>query len=125
MKTVYTDGAFDLNAATHVNLYDPSVGVQRIYWSKNIKQGVPFSNASHYNNPRVDELLERAAVTTDAKQRKALFDEFQDIVDRELPVINLLAVDAVTIGKSRVKNHTLSEYGGLDSFASVYLTPGK
>ena len=49
VKTVYTDGAFDLNAATHVNLYDPSVGVQRIYWSKNIKQGVPFSNASHYN----------------------------------------------------------------------------
>jgi len=56
MKTVYTDGAFDLNAATHVNLYDPSVGVQRIYWSKNIKQGVPFSNASHYSNPKVDEL---------------------------------------------------------------------
>jgi len=28
------------------NQFDPTLGVQRIYWSKNFKLGLPFSNAS-------------------------------------------------------------------------------
>ena len=39
---VYTDREFDMTYNGHSNLFDP-FGVQRIYWSKNFKKGVPFS----------------------------------------------------------------------------------
>ena len=44
-KRIYTDREFDFTYNGHSNLFDPTVGVQRIYWSKNFKKGVPFSNA--------------------------------------------------------------------------------
>ena len=81
-KRVYTDREFDCTYNGHSNLFDPTVGVQRIYWSKNFKKGVPFSNGSNYNNPKVDALLEGAAVENDPVKRKAMFVEFQKIYRR-------------------------------------------
>ena len=48
VKAVYTDRAFDMTLESLVNAFDPTVGVQRVYWSKNFRIGLPFSNASHY-----------------------------------------------------------------------------
>ena len=58
VKRIYTDRDFEITFNGHSNLFDPTVGVQRRYWSKNFKKGVPFSNASHDDNPKVDALLE-------------------------------------------------------------------
>lgn len=38
---------------------DPAIGVQRFYWSKNVKPGVALSNSTHYSNPEVDKLPKR------------------------------------------------------------------
>ena len=51
LKRIYTDRDFDMCCTGFSNIYDPSVGVQRVYWSKNIIKGVPFSNTSYYRNP--------------------------------------------------------------------------
>jgi peptide/nickel transport system substrate-binding protein len=64
-KRIYTDREFDFTYNGHSNLFDPTVGVQRIYWSKNFKKGVPFSNASNYNNPKV----RRAARSRRSRER--------------------------------------------------------
>ena len=53
-----TDRDFDFNFGGMSNTFDPTVGVQRLYWSKNFKRGLPFSNGSGYSNPEVDQLLE-------------------------------------------------------------------
>lgn len=42
LKTVYTDRAFDLVVESLSNTFDPSLGIQRAYWSKNFKIGLPF-----------------------------------------------------------------------------------
>ena len=63
---------------------DPTVGCSRLYWSKNYQEGVPFSNGSNYSNPKVDALLEGAAVEIDPAKRKAMFFEFQKIVAQEI-----------------------------------------
>ncbi|WZB62854.1 hypothetical protein WJ970_05985 [Achromobacter xylosoxidans] len=55
---VYTDRAFDITLENLTNTFDPTIGVQRVFWSRNFKIGLPFSNASHYQNPEVDRLLE-------------------------------------------------------------------
>jgi peptide/nickel transport system substrate-binding protein len=54
VKKAYTDRAFDITLEALANAFDPTVGVQRVFWSKNFKVGLPFSNAAHYSNPEVD-----------------------------------------------------------------------
>lgn len=92
VKRVYTDRAFDFTLNGMSNLFDPTVGVQRLYWSKNFQPGVPFSNGSHYSNPVVDQLLEAAAVETDEKKRYDLFSQFQRQVVADLPDLGVITL---------------------------------
>ncbi|WP_252719795.1 hypothetical protein, partial [Acinetobacter baumannii] len=69
---------------------DPTLGVQRLYWSKNIKRGVPFSNAAHYRSDVVDRALESAAREIDPQKRAAFFHQFQRTVVADLPAIDIL-----------------------------------
>ena len=120
-KRVYTDREFDFTYNGHSNLFDPTVGVQRIYWSKNFKKGVPFSNASNYNNPRVDALLEGAAVENDPVKRKAMFMEFQKIVAEELPDISLYSPLYLTIKNKRVREDSPTADGVEGNMSRVWL----
>ncbi|MFX7209388.1 hypothetical protein ABTI39_19965, partial [Acinetobacter baumannii] len=88
-KRTYTNRDFDFMSNGMSHSFDPTVGVQRLYWSKNFKPGVPFSNGSGYSNPEVDRLLEAAAVESDPAKRRELFYAFQVIVATDLPDINL------------------------------------
>jgi peptide/nickel transport system substrate-binding protein len=86
------------------NFYDPAVGIQRLYWSKNFKPGVPFTNGSRYANPEVDRLLEAAAVEADPEKRRKLFDNFQNVVVEDLPTLDLVTPSVITVYGRRVKN---------------------
>jgi peptide/nickel transport system substrate-binding protein len=97
--------------------------VQRLYWSKNFIKGVPFSNGTHYQNPRVDQLLEDAAVENDPARRVQLFKEFQQIVAREVPDLNLYQPEFITIANQRVHDHSLTADGVESNLADVYLQP--
>jgi peptide/nickel transport system substrate-binding protein len=120
-KRVYTDRDFDMCSTPFSNIYDPSVGVQRVYWSKNIIKGVPFSNTSYYRNARVDELLEAAAIETDAAKRHAEFQEFQHIVMQDAPDINIGVPRWVTIYNKRVQGHSVAADGIEGSLAYTYI----
>ncbi|MGY2047869.1 ABC transporter substrate-binding protein [Methylobacterium sp. JK268] len=120
-KRTYTDRAFDFMSNGMSHSFDPTVGVQRLYWSKNFKPGVPFSNGSGYANPEVDRLLEAAAVEADPARRRALFRDFQMIVARDLPDINLVTGANLTILNRRVANHPTTIDGPSDGFADVWL----
>ncbi|PTQ99088.1 peptide/nickel transport system substrate-binding protein [Paraburkholderia sp. GV068] len=122
LKRVYADRQFDFTSIGVNTLFDPSVGVQRLYWSKNIRPGVPFSNAPHYSNADVDRLLESASVETDEGKRVALYQEFQQIVYRDLPILNLVAPRMITLANRRVRNHTVSAQGLEGNLADVFLS---
>lgn len=121
VRTVYTDRTFDISVENILNAFDPTVGVQRAYWSKNFKPGVPFSNGSHYVNPDVDRLLEAAATENDASKRKEYFYEFQKITYEELPIINLIGIEFTTIYNKKVKGHDVTIDGVSANFANVYI----
>jgi peptide/nickel transport system substrate-binding protein len=121
LKRVYSDRQFDFTSIGVNTLFDPSVGVQRLYWSKNIRPGVPFSNAPHYSNPDVDRLLEAASVEVDESKRLALYTQFQQIVYRDLPILPIVAPRMVTLANRRVKDHTVTAQGLEGNLASVYL----
>jgi peptide/nickel transport system substrate-binding protein len=121
VKRIYTEQSYDLAINGTSNLFDPTVGSQRLYWSKNIRQGVPFSNGTFYDNPVVDKLLEDAAVEIDPARRVALFKEFQRIVGVEVPDLNLLSPTYFTIYNRRVHDHSLTGDGVEANFADVYI----
>ena len=114
LTRVYKERGFDLNVNGLGRLFDPTVGVQRIYWSDAIRNPIPWVNASHYDNPKVDELFRAAGIETDPGKRAAQFKEIQQIVGRDLPVLPLVSVPSLQVHQKRV--HRLSN--------SVDLTAG-
>lgn len=100
---VYTERDFDVEVEQLNNGYDPTDGVQRGYWSKAFKPGVPWSNAAHYKNTRVDEIFEAAAREPDFEKRKALYFEAQDIVYAELPSVGVASSSSFTVYNARLQ----------------------
>ncbi len=121
IKRIYSDRDFDFTTSRMNNMFDPTVGVQRVFWSKNFRRGVPFSNGSHYQNPEVDRLLEAAAVEPDPVKRFRYFEDFQSIIARELPDLTILAPDQITICNSKVIDHTVTADGISANLADVYI----
>lgn len=102
IRSVYTNRDFDITVSGVSTMFDPTVGLQRIYYSKNFNQNIPFSNANHYQNPKVDELLAAAAIESDRAKRADLFKKFQAIVIQEIPSIALAQGHDVTIFNKRI-----------------------
>jgi len=100
-------------------------GAQRLYWSKNIKIGLPFSNGAHYSNPEVDKLLEAAAIETDEKKRRELLFKFQEIIAQELPIINLIAPPTIVVAKKSVQNYAPGAEGLSGNFADAWVDPAR
>lgn len=122
VQKVYTERAFDLDVQTLVNGYDPTDGIQRAYWSKNIKEGLPWSNQTHYVDEEVDEIFEQAAVEPNEAKRRDLYVRLQQILYRDLPALNLAEVKALLVYNSKVKEPINDATGNLGNFADAYLT---
>ena len=122
INRIYTRGDFDTCMTGSGAGRDPAIGVQRYYWSKNIKTGVAFSNGPHYRNPEVDRILETAQVERDPVKRRKLYADFQHIVMTDLPYLPLFWTHAY-IGANRRVTGLLTTLSGLNSnFADVKLT---
>ena len=105
INRVYKERGFDLGVNGLGRLFDPTVGVQRFYWSDGIKNPLPFVNGPHYNNPQVDDLFRAAAIETDEAKRAKLFKDIQAIVGKDLPTLPLVTVpSALQVYQKRVHN---------------------
>jgi peptide/nickel transport system substrate-binding protein len=123
LKTVYTDRAFDIVVESLSNTFDPSLGVQRAYWSKNFKIGLPFSNTSNYSNPEVDKVLEAAAVEPDAEKRKALWFQFQHLIHDDVASVDLVAAGSQIVANKKVKAFVDGAQGLNNDFGQIWLDP--
>ncbi|MDK3073524.1 ABC transporter substrate-binding protein [Sedimentitalea sp. JM2-8] len=94
---------FDLSWDSVYNWGDPVIGVHRTYSSDNIGKGV-WSNTQGYSNARVDELMELAGRENDPEKRKALYNEFQEIIANEVPLYPVNALPYHTIYSDKVGN---------------------
>nr|WP_256977864.1 ABC transporter substrate-binding protein [Bordetella genomosp. 10] len=111
-------GDFDMTMDTVYNWGDPVIGVARTYLSTNIKP-IIWTNTQAYANPKVDELLNAAAVETDIAKRKQLYAEFQKIVTGDLPILFLSNVPYRTVTSKRVQNVPTSIWGPLSPLDEV------
>jgi len=122
VRRVYTQRDFDFTNNMMNNTPDPTSGVQRLYWSKNFKPGVPFSNGSGYSNPEMDRLLETAMTELNSAKRQKLWHDIQRLSMTDLPDIPLVGLQRVTIYNRKVNNLFIRPMGYLDNFADVYFT---
>ncbi|MEZ5657987.1 MAG: ABC transporter substrate-binding protein [Burkholderiaceae bacterium] len=97
------------------NWGDPVIGVHRTWLSTNIRPGVIWSNTQSYVNPRVDELLNAAAVEMDTGKRKALYAEMQKIVVDDCPVAFLYESAWAEAYSSKVTQPPKGIWGMIDS----------
>jgi peptide/nickel transport system substrate-binding protein len=122
LKRVYTDNDYQTSSYIISGMTDPTIGLQRLYWSKNITKGAPYSNGSGYTNEKVDQLLEGAQFSPDPAERVKLWREFQQITMRELPIIPIMNVNYVTVINKRVKGITATGFGPYANFADLYIS---
>jgi peptide/nickel transport system substrate-binding protein len=89
--TLYADvlaGNFQLYTLQWTGGYaaDPDI-LRRAFHSQQVP---PFGfNRGYFSDPRVDDLIDRASVSTDEKARTRLFGEVQQILATEVPYISL------------------------------------
>jgi peptide/nickel transport system substrate-binding protein len=120
LRRVWGEYDFDLNIYSASNIADPVIGIQRLFWSKAIQQGVPYSNGSGYANPEMDLLLEAAQIENDAPKRRALYAEMQRLAMSDLPNFALVYSRWMTIHDKKVKDLNTTGLGPYENFAAVY-----
>nr|WP_024903934.1 ABC transporter substrate-binding protein [Robbsia andropogonis] len=121
LKRIYTSHDFDMAVNGMSNLFDPVAGVARLYVTSNYRQGVPFTNGSHYSSPEVDKLFADAAVETDETKRRALFKSIQQAIEHDLPDVNLIAPDYATVYAKTVHDVNRGADGLNEGFANAWL----
>jgi peptide/nickel transport system substrate-binding protein len=123
IRLIYNEYDFDLNLINYFPTHDPSVGVQRFYWSKAASKGTPFVNASGFADAEVDQLLEQAAIENDPAKRRELIHRFQRRAMVALPILPLVDLDYVSIVSKRLHDIMLRPEGIRDNFADVWMDP--
>lgn len=119
-KAVYTDHDFDLAIAPTVYRGDPAISTT-ILVEGGIPAGVPFSNQGGYANAELDALIAKSAREIDEKKRTALYHQFQQMVDADLPLINVAEWGFITVASDRVKNVSSNPRWAVSNWADTWL----
>lgn len=110
---------FDMTMDVVFNWSDPVIGVHRTFLSTNIKP-VVWTNTQSYRNPKVDELLNAAAIETDPVKRKAYYATFQKIVNDDLPVYAISRIPYHTAISKKIGNVPMTIWGPASPYDEVY-----
>jgi peptide/nickel transport system substrate-binding protein len=121
VRRVYTDGDFDLALGYFYALADPTLGLQRLYWSKGAFRDAPFGNASRYANAEMDRVLEAIQSESEPLLRRALIGRMQRLAQEDLPTIDLFELRFFTLYNRRVRSHTVDAEGPCGNFAETWL----
>ncbi len=121
IRTVYGEYDFDLSMFPASVTADPSIGSQRFYDSRAIRQGTPFVNASGYTSPEMDALLDAAATEVNPEARREQFHQFQRLAMTDLPILPLARPIYVTVASARLKDFLTGPEGVRSTMAATWL----
>ncbi|MGH2343285.1 ABC transporter substrate-binding protein [Segnochrobactraceae bacterium EtOH-i3] len=120
VKKVYTEGAFDLDIQVLSAGYDPTDGILRGYHSRNIKQGLSWSNHSTYSSPEADALFDAGSAEIDPEKRRQIYVELQRLIYADLPSVNLVAYQPVTVARKSLHDYFVDQQGASSHFARAW-----
>ncbi len=111
---------YDLSIESLFNWGDPIIGVHRSYITSNIRPGVPFSNTTHYSNPEIDALLDKAGGETDQDARAAMYREFQQAIVNDVPMHFLHKVPFHTVQRDELQGLPVGIWGAMAPIDRAY-----
>jgi len=79
------------------------------------------ANRQYYSNPRVDQLIAKAAREIDQSVRKQDYAQIQEILSEDLPYVDLWYFDNVMVYSKRVRNLQLNPSGNYDFLKTAEL----
>lgn len=103
LKRVYSDYDFEATLQTYTTLGDPALGIARTYVTESIQQGTTFNNAARYSNPEVDALFNKGRDAHAQADRQRSYDRIQEILARDLPVLNLHQQPQFAVASSNLR----------------------
>jgi peptide/nickel transport system substrate-binding protein len=74
-----------------------------------------------YSNPEVDALIEEGIATTDQESRAEIYRQIQEILNRDLPWINLYIANQYEVAKTYVMGYEHYATGSNRTFRQVWL----
>lgn len=122
-KQVYTDNDFDLSITNMMSFGDPQIGTTRLFWSKTIIKGTPWTNASGYSDPETDRLIEAIHQEGDVEKRTKLIQQLQNKVQTDLPLLILAESNIFTLSSKRVHGLKTTPDGSYESLKDAWLAP--
>lgn len=121
IKRVWSDYDFDITV-THLAGYgDPQLGTERLYWSKSITPGIPFSNASGYSSEEMDQIIERAHAAPTEAGRVEEYKKLQRLAMKDLPSFTLLENRHFTVYSRKLHGLNTGSAGCYDSLKDAWL----
>lgn len=122
LKAVYSEHAFDLAVGSPVFRGDPAISTTILFQS-GLPAGVPFSNQGGYANPKVDEIIARAASTLDAAERIRAYAELQKLVVADLPLINVAEWGFTSVASKRLGGVASNPRWAVSNWADAFIAP--
>lgn len=101
IEKVFTNPDFGVTSIPCTTGGDPAIGVVRAYITAG-KPVRPFTNPTGYSNKEVDGLAAQGQATLEVSERAKFYHEFQEIVARDLPVLNLVDRPEVDVASKKV-----------------------
>ncbi|MGS0897550.1 ABC transporter substrate-binding protein [Burkholderia stagnalis] len=121
LRSVYGTYDYDIDIAQFSSFLDPQVGVDRILWSKAIKPGVPFTNASGYTNSTVDQAIEASQIEGDQATRISDFHTLQKQTMLDLPILPLMELHQFTVYSPKLQGVNTTVDGAFSSLKNAWL----
>ena len=121
IRQIYCDYDFDLTVSNAIAAADPLISTTPWYSTDGISRCAAFRNASGYSNPVLDEIVEQAALETNAVKRKALLAEFQRIAMRDIPLLHLVDIGMANVVNVKVHNYSFTTQWMFDNWMEVWV----
>jgi peptide/nickel transport system substrate-binding protein len=125
LRRIYTDADYDIMTSSLHRLPDPTLGVQRLYWTKNIIKGAPWTNGSGYSNPELDQIMEAAAAEGDPAKRRSLVARWQEIAQEDVPILDLVELTWTTVSTARFRKERPQGDGMFAGLEDAWLVPAR
>jgi len=79
------------------------------------------NNRAQYNNPKVDELIDKAGTVTDRAARELVYREVQEIVAEDMPYISLFRIQRFYIHAKGIGGLEVSGDSAFINYRDIYL----
>jgi len=123
-EVVYKKLDFDLAMGFWPFGPDPSLVGLHIH-SRQIRPGLIPGNIMAYRNGKVDDLLDKAAVTQDLKERAKMYGEISSIIAEDVPTMWFIFDKSVSVYHDRFVGVSTTAFRAIESYGEIWSKTGK